>query len=445
MTTPDPWIARISETEGTRGNDRRNPFERDRARLIHSAAFRRLQAKTQVLGLSEGDFHRTRLTHSMEVAQIARGLVLQLQVNEDISVQFRRELPLPELAEAIAFGHDLGHPPFGHGGEVALNYMMRDNGGFEGNGQSLRILTRLESAHPGFGLDLTRRTLLGLLKYPRPYSHLCRLTPGTPLERFAQLSTVEWKPPKCFLDTEQALVDWLLRPFSQADRDAFTALSQKPTDTRHGKTAHKSLDCSIMELADDIAYGAHDFEDGIALGLIREDAWDGLLDHLDAAWSQAVGLHRVSVLGRELFQPLKAGGNRKKAIGALVHAFISSAQVRESGTFEHPLLRLQVTLPVEARTFLDAVQAVVFTHVINLQTVQSLEYRGRVFVMKVFDAIASDPERLLSHSFAHLLADHTVDVPRVICDYVAGMTDLYATRMYERFYVPREGTVFERL
>ncbi len=121
----------------------RSEYDRDEARLIHSAAFRRLQSKTQVLGLGESDFYRTRLTHSMEVAQIGRGIVQYINESERFS-EHKKHLPNMSLITAICLAHDIGHPPFGHGGEVALNYCMREYGGFEGNGQTLRILGKIE-------------------------------------------------------------------------------------------------------------------------------------------------------------------------------------------------------------------------------------------------------------------------------------------------------------
>src|SRR5262245_7982930 len=149
--------------------DRRSPFDVDYARVIHSGSFRRLQGKTQILNLGDSDFYRTRLTHSLEVAQIAVGLARQIRQNNP-DHDAVRYLPEHSMLQAIACTHDLGHPPFGHGGEVALNYCMRRNGGFEGNGQTLRILSKLEKFSKADGANLTREALIGVLKYPIPFS-----------------------------------------------------------------------------------------------------------------------------------------------------------------------------------------------------------------------------------------------------------------------------------
>jgi len=191
--------ARRSGHHENRYGDPLNPYEKDRARIIHSASFRRLQAKTNLLGIAEGDFHRTRLTHSLEVFQISRTIVRAIekklknypqelidktgQNDGQLDIDCVKSiLPPLELIEAVSLIHDIGHPPFGHAGERALDFLMRHNGddwGFEGNGQSLRLVTWLESnLHQdgkNFGLDLTRRTLLGSLKYPAPYSKVCNL------------------------------------------------------------------------------------------------------------------------------------------------------------------------------------------------------------------------------------------------------------------------------
>jgi dGTPase len=154
---------RINQPDEVRG-----PAEVDYARVVHSASFRRLQGKTQILNLGDSDFYRTRLTHSLEVAQVGEGIA-QFFRKFNSSHPAINSVPSTSLIQTIGFTHDLGHPPFGHGGEVALNYCMRDKGGFEGNGQTLRILSKLEKFHESYGSNLTRRTLLGVLKYPTSY------------------------------------------------------------------------------------------------------------------------------------------------------------------------------------------------------------------------------------------------------------------------------------
>ncbi|MFT5097159.1 MAG: dGTPase, partial [Psychrobacter okhotskensis] len=151
------WESRCVD-DAKRPNDTRSEWGRDLARLIHSSAFRRMQAKTQVLGLGESDFYRTRLTHSMEVAQIGTGILEVLKSKN----KYNEILPSSTLMQAICLSHDIGHPPFGHGGEVALNKCMLDYGGFEGNGQTLRILSKLEKYTEAHGINPTRRMMLGV-------------------------------------------------------------------------------------------------------------------------------------------------------------------------------------------------------------------------------------------------------------------------------------------
>ena len=231
-------------------SDARDPYQRDLGRIVHSASFRRLQTKTQVMGSGEGDFHRTRLTHSLEVAQIGRGIVWQIQNIPDLDL--KRDLasiiPSSELIEAVCYAHDIGHPPYGHAGEQALQSKMHDFGGFEGNAQTVRILTKLEKMFKNNGVKPTRRLLLGVLKYPVPYSK-CILS--------------KIKPPKCHYDCETDIIERALEIFEPDDRQKFLELNSD------NKTTYKTFDCSIMEMADDIAYGVHDLEDGIARGILR--------------------------------------------------------------------------------------------------------------------------------------------------------------------------------
>ncbi len=452
MTFPlDVWEQRKSPagSRPTRHADDRSEFERDRARIVHSAAFRRLQSKTQVLGINEGDFRRTRLTHTMEVAQIATGISARFY--RDFP-QWRAWLPKRELLEAVCFAHDLGHPPFGHGGERALNNALmtsRATGqspvGFEGNGQTLRILTRLEYHTSDFGLDVTRRTLLGVLKYPIKYSQVVapeRESPDTPL---LAIQWGRWKPPKCYLDTESEWVSWILDPLPNADREVFQHFTP-PAGTTNGSPSHKSLDSSIMDAADEIAYGVHDFEDGVALHFISRQDWDEVGPSYDAAWARSVELPTFDELGNQLFaRGPGAGATRKRAVGALVNAMISSVRLDVRGDFSHPLLKLRAVFDGHAKALQKALQELNFTRIINTPGVQTLEYRGQFNLLALFRAIESDAKKLLGTEYRSRLDDPAWGGHlRVVADYVGGMTDEYATRMFERIFVPRHGTVFDR-
>jgi len=436
------WKVRRAPAGVQRQEDHREEYERDRARVIHSSAFRRLQAKTQILGVLEGDFHRTRLTHSMEVAQIGRGLVLNLQKKFP---ELNDLLPRLEQIETTGLAHDLGHPPFGHGGETALNCAMADYGGFEGNGQTLRILTLLESHSPENGLDLTRRTLLGVLKYPVPYANLCKTSSPDATDKSVNLNFQQtWKPPKCFLDTEQEVFNWILAPLSNTDQLHFCEYT-RPTTQSHGRSLHKALDTSLMNLADDIAYGVHDFEDGIVLRLLTREHWQEVAQQLDPKWAEKNNLLQIETM---LFTRTdNSGYSRRQAVGALVHALISSAELKLNDEFEEPLLGWNVILPEEPQRFLKALKETVSRHVIQLNTVQAATFKGRKIVLSLFDALSAEPEMLLPSSFQLLWKEAKSDLQqkRIICDFIAGMTDQYANRFYERLFLPGHGSVFDRI
>jgi dGTPase len=422
----DPWQARRSPDAPHRPDDPRPAFERDRSRIIHSAAFRRLQAKTQIHGVDENDFYRTRLTHSMEVAQIGRGLVLWLRQQHP---ERQALLPGLELIETIGFAHDLGHPPFGHSGEVALHCLMANRGGFEGNGQSLRLLCRLESHTPGHGLNLTRRTLLGILKYPVPLARLHCTTVPEPPEVSARIHRQDWEPPKGYLDTETSIVDWLLEPLEPEDRQRFQQFTS-PQARQHGHSLHKALDTSLMEIADDIAYGVHDFEDAVALGLLNPEHWILLQEHCDLAWLREFG-SSSDKLRDLLFGP--EGYQRKQAIGLMVHLLIHSTTLQQVPEFQHCLLSWRVAMPPTAQQFLSALKTVVFEQVIAQPFVQSATFQGQQIIRSLFEVYCNDPEQLPS-AFRQAWRDApTSDGQfRVICDYLSGMTDRYASRMHNQ-------------
>lgn len=422
------WTHRRSGHVNQRGqNDHRNAYERDRTRVIHCPAFRRLQRKTQILGTNEGDFHRTRLTHSLEVASIGLSIIRNLSMNQKQSA-LAGLLPNDDLINVICLLHDIGHPPFGHGGETALNYMMRHHGGFEGNGQTLRLLTKLENSYGAFGLDLTRRALLGILKYPVKQSVV--IAPQLPQQSDA-LRINDWLPPKAYFDCEQSEIDWLFSSFSAEDITLFQSLHTLAKGNQHGKSAYYSFDCSIMTIADDIAYGVHDLEDAIHLRLITRSQLDNSEFH--DLLSQTKLKEQMPALIDNLFS--NELNQRKQAIGEMVNYFITATDiVIINEQFSNVLLKHNVVLIDEASNLLKFLIACVFKNVINSQNARTFEYGGQTVITRLFDAIASNPEHLLdSHSRElYRQADNKTDAVRVICDYITNMTDDNAYRMYQR-------------
>lgn len=440
------WTQRLSGQTNQRGAlDHRNPYERDRTRVIHCPAFRRLQRKTQILGTDEGDFHRTRLTHSLEVASIGTSIVRNLlQKNQDIPE--KALLPNDDLMHVICLLHDIGHPPFGHGGEAALNYMMREHGGFESNAQTLRLLTKTENSYGPYGLDLTRRALLGILKYPVSYSNTVAKTIRKTQTTLNQTIRVnDWHPPKAYYDCEQPEVDWLLSPFSETDRTLLQSFKSPPTDTINGKSLYQSLDCSIMNVADDIAYGVHDLEDAIHLQLItRTDLDTDELKHL----LQETPLNpQKTTLIDNLFS--KNLSIRKEAIGELVNYFITATHFEcTHEAFENPLLKTNIALTIEADALLNYLMKSIYSLVIDSQESRTFEYGGQTVILRLFDAISTNPSSLLdkkNRSLFQKAQEEESGAFRVVCDTIANMTDEYAYRMHERLFGLNTRTIFERL
>lgn len=438
------WMDRRSGQDYHRGaQDHRAPYERDRTRVIHCPAFRRLQRKTQILGTDEGDFHRTRLTHSLEVASIGTSLVRHVQVNS-VDDALKGLLPSDDLINVICLLHDIGHPPFGHGGEVALNYMMHHAGGFEGNAQSLRLLTKIEDSYGDFGLDLTRRSLLGILKYPVSWSSVA--APHLPLSGDSHQKPIrvnDWLPPKAYYDCEQAEVDWLLAPLSDADRQLFQSLTVHPEATHHGASAYHTFDCSIMDIADDIAYGVHDLEDAIHLRLMTREQ----IDTPECRQRLAATLSfrsSVSVLDA-LFDP--STHMRKQAVGELVNYFVTATVIQVSHeAFDEPLLRYSLALLPEARDLLDYLKDSVYNTVINSQESRLFESGGQTVVLHLFEALNANPMHLLDKNSRHRFQQQTNESAslRVICDYIANMTDDHAYRMHARLFGLNTRTMLER-
>ncbi|QYJ80421.1 anti-phage deoxyguanosine triphosphatase [Shewanella acanthi] len=436
------WQQRLHGEDKQRRNDHRSPYQRDRARILHSAAFRRLQAKTQVLGVGMNDFYRTRLTHSLEVSQIGTGIAAQLSRKFP---EHKALLDSTSLLESLCLAHDIGHPPFGHGGEVALNYMMRHHGGFEGNGQTFRILSKLEPYTQGFGMNLCRRTMLGILKYPAPYSLLYRHGGQSEISSHRQLKPADWPPVKGIFDDDLDIYDWLLAPLSDNDRLRFI----EPTASIHPKYPHlrtqfKSFDCSIMELADDIAYAVHDLEDAIVMGIVTASQWQQdvapHLKHSGDAWIK----QELANIGDKLFS--HEHHLRKDAIGTLVNGFVTAITIVEHDAFEAPLLRFNACLEEEFALTLNVLKQLVYKYVIRKPEIQMLEYKGQQIVMGLFEAFASDPERLLPFNTQERWRESEqqgLNSYRVLADYISGMTDEFAGRLYQQLFSPKAGSNIE--
>ncbi|OOF69779.1 anti-phage deoxyguanosine triphosphatase [Rodentibacter caecimuris] len=432
-----------------REKDHRPPFRRDRGRILHSAAFRCLQAKTQIHAIGENDFYRTRLTHSLEVAQIGSSLVAQLKLSDafvplsqklgieknDLQKWLKPLLPSNDLIESLCFAHDIGHPPFGHGGEVALNYMMREQGGFEGNAQTFRILTKLEPYTENAGMNLTRRTLLGIIKYPAILDlaspQYAELSPVAIMDsRYINIS--DWKPAKGIFRDDLAMFNWLLQNLEKNDRTLFSQWKKaRSTPSEFLKTRFKSLDCSIMELADDIAYGVHDLEDAIVTGMVNWHQWQEALSALKNSGSDWI-VNNAETLSRKLFS--EQHFERKNAIGALVNYFITHVNWKATAEFNEPLLRYNAELPSHVIKVLTIFKDFVLKYVIRHVETQRIEYKGQRILTELFQIFESDPERLLPSATVQRWKNAECGhKKRVICDYIAGMSDAYALRVYRQF------------
>ena len=441
------WQQRFIDDK-PREKDHRPPFRRDRGRILHSAAFRCLQAKTQIHAVGENDFYRTRLTHSLEVAQIGSSLVAQLKFAEafatlaqqlsqdksELQKQLSPLLPTNDLIESLCFAHDIGHPPFGHGGEVALNYMMRNNGGFEGNAQTFRLLTKLEPYTPNAGMNLTRRTILGIVKYPTildvssaQYGQLSETQHSDP--RYVKIT--DWRPGKGLFRDDLDMFNWLLEPLSDSDRALFGSLQKVRSNPQEIlKTRFKSLDCSIMELADDIAYGVHDLEDAIVVGVVNVQQWQEALNALKDCQSDWMRQY-IEDISTKLFSDQHY--LRKNAIGALVNYFITNVRWKIQPEFSDPLLRYNAELPSEVVDVLKVFKNFVQKYVINNVETQRVEYKGQRILTELFQIFDSDPQRLLPTNTANRWRNAEENgKKRVICDYIAGMSDAYALKVYQQ-------------
>ena len=471
------WFERRWENV-VRENDFRLESERDFARIVHCPSFRRLQGKTQVLGLGDSDFYRTRLTHSMEVAQVCAAISDQIKRNfYEKGISFLEDTPSnyikpfrnllnTQLSSAIGLAHDLGHPPFGHGGEVALNYCMYKYGGFEGNGQTLRILSRLEKYVDGYGLNPTRRLLLGILKYPISYNQACKFLKLEKRYKDNESNIFPWlikkdnyKPPKCYLDTEEDIVQWILKPFPINDIEEFTNVHIKNNKILY----NHSFDSSLMEIADDICYSVHDLEDSISLKIItkrnfiksfKEEVNDmtSFINDLDKNIKIiSKKKDKLDSIAKTLFVDIFSdfAYKRKEATGRLIHLFIANTKIKYNKKFTDPLLCLNVYLKQQFEKLQKVLMSIITKNVIKSPNVQQLEFKGQRIIIELFKTLENDPERFLPYNtfqkYNKSLNNNTLLAKRVLCDYIAGMTDEYAAKLYERMFCPHKGSVFDRL
>ncbi|MBZ9965596.1 deoxyguanosinetriphosphate triphosphohydrolase [Mesorhizobium sp. BR1-1-2] len=360
----------------------RTPFQRDRDRIIHSTAFRRLKHKTQVFIAHEGDHYRTRLTHSIEVAQIARALARALRGDED-------------LAEAVALVHDFGHTPFGHTGEDALNEKMADWGGFDHNAQSLRIVTRLEARYAEFdGLNLTWETLEGLVKHNGP------------------LTDADGKG--------------LKGPVPQAIRD-YSELHDLELDRFAG------IEAQCAAIADDIAYNTHDIDDGLRAGLLT-------LDMLKAVSLPGTILEGVRARYPNLDEVRTGHELMRRQITAMVEDVIRSttANLERTGPRSADAVRAagetMVTFSAEMAVAEKELKAFLYKHLYRHKEVMRVRADAERIVRDLFDVYFADP-RAMPDGWREGL-DRAEDriKARSVADFLAGMTDTYALKEHRRLF-----------
>ena len=364
----------------------RSPFQRDRDRIIHSSAFRRLKHKTQVFVEHEGDYYRTRLTHTIEVAQVARTIAGTLGLNV-------------ELAEAVALAHDLGHPPFGHTGEDALAELMQPYGGFDHNAQAIRIVTDLERHYADFdGLNLTWETLEGIAKHNGPV--LGPIASGS-----------------------HAVQDPADMPYALAEFNARYDLEL---------STFASAEAQVAAVADDVAYNHHDLHDGLRAGLFTEsDLME--LPVTGPAFAEVDRLHPGLDPSRRRHEALR------RVFGAMVEDVIAVARTRlqaarpqtaaEIRAMDGPIIRFSKPLYQN----LMAIKSFLYTRMYRAPSVVEERQRVTAVINELFPLFLGDPALLPAEWQADVAhAQGRIELARVVLDYVAGMTDRFAIQEHER-------------
>ncbi len=399
-----------------RQEDFRTPFQIDRDRVIHSSEFRRLQGKTQVFLSGEYDYYRTRLTHSIEVAQVGRSICSYLNTND--GTPFDEEYFIDEdLVEAASLAHDLGHPPFGHAGERTLNELMRQFGGFEGNAQTLRLITEVfyRVGDHRRGMKPTRAFIDAILKYKLPYS-------------FFEL------PENHFIyNNQQKYVDFIF-----AGKDVEPILSENDNLNNF-----RSIECQIMDWADDTAYAINDIADSIAgrfITIKNIEKWAN-----ENADELGLGLLELNAI--EKIISWIRNGEFKSKLGSEIGEFIHAISIRERKTFMNDLTnryKYELVIDRDVKKLAELYKKIAVDIVFRSPQIFQMEFKGNHILSSIYKALSENyvekvkPPRLLpDFSDALIRSKPTPELrARVICDYIAGMTDNYAGRTFKRLYDP---------
>ncbi len=398
--------------------DERTPFQQDRDRIIYTSSFRRLQAKTQVFFSGEYDFYRTRLTHSIEVAQIGRSICHYL----------RRKSPLmsedryidPELVEAICLAHDIGHPPFGHAGEGTIHELMRTYGGFEGNAQTLRLITEtIYSAGAGReGMNPTRAFVDGVMKYKMLFGN----SVGRPENHFLYDDQEKYVK---FIFGDNAL------PGNLREEDELNNF--------------RSIECQIMDWADDTAYSINDLMDGISSGLITIQKIE--------KWSEEKNL-RDSDHIREILDAIKFR-SVSRTFSRKIGEFIRACRLAEDTNFMSKATyryRFRLETDPEVRGEVELYKTLSQELVFFSPEIYQLEHKRDFILRQIFQtffqnylAVRDSKIVLLPNDVEKAVRSEPVTArrARLICDYIAGMTDGFAVRTYKRLYDPDFGSFMD--
>ena len=410
--------ARQSPVPGKDG-DFRTPFQIDRDRIIHTSAFRRLQSKTQVFMSGEYDFYRTRLTHSIEVAQIGRSICSRLQaVSDDLGAECFID---PDLVEAACLAHDIGHPPFGHTGERTLHRLMKSYGGFEGNAQTLRMLTHTIFSDRA-GMNPTRALMDGVLKYKTLYPEIDDL-------------------PNHFLYASQA-----------GDLDFVMSGETFPADLPPGKVRDnfRSIECQIMDWADDTAYSLNDVADGIKAGFISIEKLERWAEDHNLDGDGADHVHGLC----DAIRGQRVEAKMNKRIGY----FIAAARLRGDNNFLSDRTRrygFRLEIDPAIAEECGIYKKLAFELVFSSQKLQQLDKKSDFIVKRLFGALAEQyierdrpgPNhfRLLSETLEEQIfsAETEGERARLVCDAIARMTDIVAARTYKRLFDADFGSIMD--